>query len=811
MVNTNQKRKRGSIDSALEHENEEDDEGNLKSRKISVAVESAAEEQPADSTGVQASLVSVDELGSYESLQANDGQNELSASQSDISHEVSVSVTTNAHKQILQQQWTLEAHKQVQKSMVERLDESVGSEMFSENNFPDGQASEKNGKPVAVVSITPHSTRSSKKTSTPAPAPRVFQQTEKVVSDLVVAKGLVVDTQHSTPDRENSGIVTENSVDNAAEKAASGSSTFPIAVFPDVLESERNKDVADVPVVEVASKHSKKEAFTRMLKIFIVAVSIVIFAALLCIPSSPKDTLLVNTTVKSAIEKPRETFISESEMEIITQSSNQLQQLTALENETLFLTAIVDRNAEKEKEAAVVKAEADKELLAYQTQVEEGLIDLEKSVLDLEKQTESVAKGISSLQYESMVELMVTQADAAIEINRVLPLGDLIEGERRVGVAEREATEVSRGISESEDAEETEEETEVEGETHVEGDASSVARVETTKQDEEAIAGVARAESTLSSLEQEVINNEESLIEAAKEAERQAEQTKRVERETDMELEKDVRDQMSVLAEAEAAAALLQAAAQAAEAAAVVDSDDDILGDEGDVEVITETTTMNEGYKAAIPPPSKFLFNLGLDYAVWPRGGRVVLPGETAVLNGKAIVLTSLPYILSQGPLKRMRYQLRLDREGADETVLVSPYLGGSLKDQYSCYSFAGSTGSATVMMHSTVKVSAVQIVYRPRPEGNSGTASAPKNIQLIGWTGVPSSSQSSHSEGIDLGTFTYDITDDEESEGLQTFTLSDSADYPPLKAVTVSILSNYGESSYTSICRVKVIGQLQN
>ena len=208
------------------------------------------------------------------------------------------------------------------------------------------------------------------------------------------------------------------------------------------------------------------------------------------------------------------------------------------------------------------------------------------------------------------------------------------------------------------------------------------------------------------------------------------------------------------------------------------------------------------------------------DFAVWPRGGRVVPPGQTAFFFGETLVLTALPYIVSLGTLKRIRYNLKLDRESADESVLISHnMIAGSAYSKekgYSCYAFKGPKGAVTVTLHSAVKVSEVQILYSPKPNDRH-MENAPKSIQLIGWTDLPSSL--SRSQGVNLGLYQYNISDpsgttDPRSWELQSFLIPDiktqgGDSYPPFRAVTVYVLSNHGDVSQTRICRVKVLGEL--
>jgi Sad1 / UNC-like C-terminal len=215
----------------------------------------------------------------------------------------------------------------------------------------------------------------------------------------------------------------------------------------------------------------------------------------------------------------------------------------------------------------------------------------------------------------------------------------------------------------------------------------------------------------------------------------------------------------------------------------------------------------------------------GVDYAVWPRGGRVARPGGAVSASGAIVTLTSPPHVLSFGALKRLQHRLHLDGI-ADESIIISTELscrsaggnsGGNapVHDLRSnCFIFSGSIGSATVIMHSRVNVSALQIVSYKAPysreidTGDTGAdlgSSAPKTFTLTGWSSDPTQTASSKLIAHDLGTYEY-VRTEEGADELQTFLIAERN--RPLKAVTVSVLSNHG-ADYTSLCRVKIRGTL--
>ena len=260
---------------------------------------------------------------------------------------------------------------------------------------------------------------------------------------------------------------------------------------------------------------------------------------------------------------------------------------------------------------------------------------------------------------------------------------------------------------------------------------------------------------------------------------------------------------------------------------------------------------------------SKEDVSYGLDYAVWPRGGRVAPPGDFIVSQG-VTVLTSSPHVLSHGigRLKKLQYQLHLNSGEAHEGILINHEIGydsqirkqSRVGSDRNCYSFGGSVGNLTVVMYAPVRVRAVQLIYYHNQEiskqshsshtasllttpgifvsmlhptirsaadmidlvdseedGGKGTkvesilSSAPHHIQVIGWNLDPTTDNKA--VGTDLGTFVYVQPTGEENE-MQTFLLPLQGQHSALKAVTVSVLSNHGKG-HTRICRIRVHGYL--
>lgn len=174
------------------------------------------------------------------------------------------------------------------------------------------------------------------------------------------------------------------------------------------------------------------------------------------------------------------------------------------------------------------------------------------------------------------------------------------------------------------------------------------------------------------------------------------------------------------------------------------------------------------------------------------------------------LTLTSPAYALSLGPLKRFRYLLHLGPHIADESILISHSnnnnnnknegkVGGRVNDHSNCYEINGQSGTVTIVLHSLVHISAIQIYHhiykhdrmdntdnnvhnpksKPNPNANSNAnsnanpnanlntnpdidGSALKRFRVIGWPSDPSNPNPNPSgnalEGIDVGTFEFKI-----------------------------------------------------
>ena len=800
MVTTSQKRKRSSLDSAIAEGNEEDIQDNVKSSKKESKKEVL-------STEVSVTIAAVTYNVSADSEESRKGAPE---SHDELSPNLNKGITSTAHKQILQQQWTAEAHGHtLRTNPAEWADESIGTEIISENDSSNGQREERSDKSeqreLEVTSM--RSNHSRKVVTVIAPLPRAVLHESDGRSDNV-------DSTQPTAHDDNDHSVGSTVKDISQHENYSNAAEFPssASVAPATvgdLNISSGGDTSDTLSIGAKTSSKKQISYAHWTLRGIYALLFGFLAVLLfsyffraykvdvdlCVESLPKSTQEV------VVEVLKPVF----DLELLSHTSNLVQHLSALEDEALLLIDILDGTAAVEAEAELLQSKSDIERLDYHAGIDSSLNSFEELVSLLENETIADEEAMLVAKNDISDKLRLSKLGDGVEGPTALLLAALLNEEERVEIAVQQ---IDEEIVTAAAAAST---AKLYGEAAA-SESIAMENVILDPLDEVVNSAMSSAEAALTSLETQIIKSVDDIDNTVREH-----------------LSILVDETLSMTAAAEAAAV---AAALAAEALPEIKDDDELVqitNSEADPnDNVASASASASNTHTALERESRIRdFNhlqyLELDYAVWPRGGRVIPPGETASLFGENIVLTSSPYVLSLGPLNRLRYQLHLNREASDESVLISHSSGANErgeKARYSCYAFAGSAGSATVTMHSPVRVSAVQIAHRPRPSGKGGYSSAPKQIKLIGWPEVPSST--SQTEGIDLGVFTYEIPEDNvDNDGLQTFHLlsKDSTlldgnkkvlSIPPLKAVTVLILSNYGALDYSSICRIKVLGQLE-
>lgn len=854
-VVSNQKRKRPTADHSLGYETEEDDTGSIKARKVDQNVQLVS----ADASDLPGSLLhstamNIDEnissVGKSIDYELPNYLNE----QRTTGHQIME--PTSAHKKILQRQWSAEAHGHVRKihsiqdESIEIEEESIGTEIlslkchFESSTILDVNMSAQNrngsGKTVSLVKangVTADDALPKKDVAKAVSKPRVSVQRPAGVS---IDKRAIVTPLLAAGDLESISKAASISDPATCATALLSSTVEPPTALSDSKESEDIKDVPKVP---------RSNTRTKVIILWVVILGFLSIAAAVYLSLGAHFTNSSETQGGEVISSnDRATdlmLIPEVDDPVFSRSEQLLQQLDKLEQEASQLADIINYAATHEAEAQVqleaLRAEQTKLQIDATASIrniesaiaarEEKISAMTEAALSLVKESEGFVSSIEAknkeeeeaINYltaiadkekllesflprlESGILLRVTDisADSTVDIDVDIDvdvdalLEDVADGLDDVDADDEDNANAEGQLSDTESEEEPLEKDIGTGIPTPEVDMS---------EDVTVTIAVSRAEDALSSLDQELAASA-------------------------MDIDREIREHVSAQAKAayvrytEAASA-----ASAASAAAVIASASGggggasasagggggAVANKQSVPVI-DPVTINSEIPVLADPTVAFTPDHHLDYAVWPRGGRVVPYGETTTFRGQSLVLTSPPYVLSQGAMKSLRYKLRLGRdiESADESVLVSHSAAAAVDstnhqaEPYSCYAFAGSTGSVTVTMHSPVQVSTVQVLHRQQSEGDTST-NAPKKFRLIGWTENPSAQPGAL--GRDLGTFEYDISGvgAGPNKGLQSFSvMRGTAELPAFKAITVSVLSNHGDPTHTSICRIKVLGEL--
>lgn len=827
-VVSNQKRKRPTADRSLGYETDEDDNGIIKTRKTDQdALLIFADAVDLPESLINSTTMNVDDNVSSVDKSIDEELPNFPNEQQTTGHQIIE--PTSAHKKILQRQWSAEAHGHIRKvhsiqdESIEIEEESIGTEILSVKSHYEGNTildinmsgQKKNGSGrtsslIKANDVTTEDVSLKKDTAKAVTKPRVSVQRYAEVS---VDKRAIV-TPLLVPDN----LESISKVASTSEPAASASVLLSntVETLPASSDSKENVAIPDVP------KLPKKSTNTKAIYLWVMILGFLSIAAALYLSFAVPSTNSSETQGGEAISNNERVaeilLIPEVDDPVFSRSEQLLQQLDKLEQEASQLTDILNYAATHEAEAQVqleaLRAEQTKLQIDATASIrniesaiaarEEKIVEITEVALSLVEESEELVRTIEakSKEEEQAITYLAAIADKEKLLESFLPrletgillkvtdtsvdvsadIDSLLEGVAD-GVEDDSVDDDESAMGELTDIEHEDESLEEDIDTGI-----SLSEVDMTE-DVTVSAAMSRAEEALFALDRELSTSA-------------------------MDLEQDIREHVSAQANvaylrfAEEAVAASASSAAAATAAAT---------GQQSVPVVVQTSISSE-IPASVIPLAAFAPDHHLDYAVWPRGGRVVPFGETATFRGQSLVLTSPPYVLSQGPMKRLRYKLRLGRdiESADESVLVShssatvdPWTHQS--DALSCYAFAGSTGSVTVTMHSPVRVSTVQILHSSQSEEDPRT-NAPKMFQLIGWTDTPSMSAGVGVPGRDLGTFEYDISDPTEGpyKVLQSFSVKeDTAELPAYRAITVSVLSNHGDPSHTSICRIKVLGEL--
>ena len=135
-----------------------------------------------------------------------------------------------------------------------------------------------------------------------------------------------------------------------------------------------------------------------------------------------------------------------------------------------------------------------------------------------------------------------------------------------------------------------------------------------------------------------------------------------------------------------------------------------------------------------------------------------------------------------------------------------------------------GKHGQVTVVMLVPVSLTAIKLVHATPPSAASLPDCAPRSVQLWGWTEDPTKVRRTAGRLVDLGA--HYLSEPVLSDGYlteanaettpmgavleQAVQLAVDGVLSPLRAITVQVLNNHGESSFSCIHRLQVLGTLE-
>ena len=517
MVNTIQKRKRSSLDATIGDEKEEDVQGNAKSSKREMTADSVLVE---NDVGMPTPSVSVDSQECASPLFDDPLKSEIETPNV-LDENISKSVTSTAHKQILQQQWSTEAHGHLLRGQATYMqEESIGTEILSENHPGVLSSSPKR------AAVSPKATKHPKTTNTVTSQQKSLlrqpetnntdkdkgKEKEKememklAASKPVKGKVSTVGSIHNIPEVDTSEV-TENSASSSSITQAHSASS---AGNSEVSKNDIPLPVpVPVPVVESPKGVGKKKvAFPRISILAVIAVLLFIGSFVLKSRVNPGNLIGV---VVDDIE-PLETLLAqvspvktETENELLIKSTHLMQQLSGLEHEATLLIDILDRADASEVEAERIQADKVAEMLQFKQDVDNRLVALEATLTTLQERTVGVEESVLDNQARTRDTVTAGKVAAQEEEQSILP-ADLVE---RLDLVIEQITETLEPESVVGDIVEDVAPT---------ADADVVSEgLSIDYEDEEASKAVAAAEAALSALEDKMTESAEALSRAVKE------------------------------------------------------------------------------------------------------------------------------------------------------------------------------------------------------------------------------------------------------------------------------------------------------
>jgi hypothetical protein len=227
------------------------------------------------------------------------------------------------------------------------------------------------------------------------------------------------------------------------------------------------------------------------------------------------------------------------------------------------------------------------------------------------------------------------------------------------------------------------------------------------------------------------------------------------------------------------------------------------------------------------------------DFAVGVRGGKVVHHRSLCPANGGMLLTSPSPFLSVSSDQSHHKFNALESLVSLTAKAIESARLGFGSQivishhaPQNDVYHTLPPNGVITVLFHSAVKVRAVSLIHASPVRdtiSSSMQPCAPHLFQLDGWLEDPTKLRDIAGKNVVLGTFTFhtlgfhsvrsnqsgNFSDylweqsfDVSSLKLTPFNGLDIYDVP-LTAVTLRVLSNYGEAAFTCVHRIRVMGEL--
>ncbi|KAI8980898.1 UNC-like C-terminal-domain-containing protein [Pilobolus umbonatus] len=173
------------------------------------------------------------------------------------------------------------------------------------------------------------------------------------------------------------------------------------------------------------------------------------------------------------------------------------------------------------------------------------------------------------------------------------------------------------------------------------------------------------------------------------------------------------------------------------------------------------------------------------DFASYPRGARIIH------------FLTSPTHNTFPNWMSRLHYLLNLPDPSVGPEMAIQPETNVG-----QCWTMEGSSGYLSILLSEPIHIQKVSIEHPSNRILNSSSTSAPREIDIWGIKDLKQPIDNLHGNDntINLGRYSYDMY----GNPIQTFSLSMT---PLVEAVSIHIVSNWGNENHTDIYRIRVHG----